>query len=421
MPFLGSTPAEQYKSLAKQTITGDGSTAYTLTQSVTNAYDMEVFINNVRQEPDTSYTASGTTITFTAAVNSSDSCYIIFQGKSVGSINPPANSVGSNEIQNTSVTADHMHTTAGVITKSNDAPSSPSNGDFWYDLNDYAFKFYDGTTWQLIKSAFTATGGTESTSGGYRYHTFNSTNNFSVTKGSIEVEYLIVAGGGGGGSGGSSGSGPRGGGGAGGMITGTATVTEGNTYVCTVGSGGAGGGTGGENHGSQGVGSSIVGGGLNLTTVGGGYGAAYITNQLVGGNGGSGGGSAYTATQSSGTAGQGTAGGGQSNGAGGGGGKTQEGQSGPGNGQGGDGGAGGEWPAGSGTYYAGGGGAGNYPSGSATYGGGGTGGGGGGGGGGTRSPIAGGVNTGGGGGGGGSSDLAGGNGGSGIVIIRYQA
>lgn len=73
MPFLGSTPADQYRSLVKQTITGDGSTAYTLNQSVTNAYDMEVFINNVRQEPDTSYTASGTTITFTAAVTASDS------------------------------------------------------------------------------------------------------------------------------------------------------------------------------------------------------------------------------------------------------------------------------------------------------------------------------------------------------------
>ena len=86
MPFLGSQPADQYQSLAKQTITGDGSTAYTLNRSVTNAYDMEVFINNVRQEPDTSYSASGNTITFTAAVTASDSCYLIYQGQSVGSV-----------------------------------------------------------------------------------------------------------------------------------------------------------------------------------------------------------------------------------------------------------------------------------------------------------------------------------------------
>ena len=114
MPFLGSTPAEQYKSLAKQTITGDGSTAYTLNRSVTNAYDMEVYINNVRQEPDTSYTASGNTITFTAAVTSGDSCYLIYQGQSVGSINPPANSVGASQVANNTITTAHLHTGLSV-------------------------------------------------------------------------------------------------------------------------------------------------------------------------------------------------------------------------------------------------------------------------------------------------------------------
>jgi hypothetical protein len=114
MPFLGSTPADQYQSLAKQTITGDGSTAYTLNRSVTNAYDMEVFINNVRQEPDTSYTASGNTITFTAAVTSGDSCYLIYQGQSVGSINPPANSVGSSQVANNTITTAHLHTGLSV-------------------------------------------------------------------------------------------------------------------------------------------------------------------------------------------------------------------------------------------------------------------------------------------------------------------
>ena len=123
MPFLGSTPADQYQSLAKQTITGDGSTAYTLNRSVTNAYDMEVFINNVRQEPDTSYTASGNTITFTAAVTASDSCYLIYQGQSVGSINPPANSVGGTQIQNTSVTTAHLHTSLDLSSKTLTMPA----------------------------------------------------------------------------------------------------------------------------------------------------------------------------------------------------------------------------------------------------------------------------------------------------------
>ena len=78
---------------------------------------MEVFINNVRQEPDTSYSASGNTITFTAAVTASDSCYLIYQGQSVGSINPPANSVGGSQIQNTSVTHNHLHTNMDLSSK----------------------------------------------------------------------------------------------------------------------------------------------------------------------------------------------------------------------------------------------------------------------------------------------------------------
>jgi hypothetical protein len=117
MPFLGSQPADQYQSLAKQTITGDGSTAYTLNRSVTNAYDMEVFINNVRQEPDVSYTASGNTITFTQAVTLSDSCYLIYQGQAIGTINPPANSVGTSQIANTSVTHAKLHTDMDLSSK----------------------------------------------------------------------------------------------------------------------------------------------------------------------------------------------------------------------------------------------------------------------------------------------------------------
>ena len=169
MPFLGSTPAEQYKSLAKQTITGDGSTAYTLNQSVTNAYDMEVFINNVRQEPDTSYTASGNTITFTAAVNSSDSCYVIFQGQSVGSINPPANSVGTNEvvtgglqtdaIGNLQVTHAKLHTDMNLNSKevtlpvATSNPSTTTTGRTYFNSSSSKLYIYNGTEFGAVTFA----------------------------------------------------------------------------------------------------------------------------------------------------------------------------------------------------------------------------------------------------------------------------
>ena len=44
----------------------------------------------------------------------------------------------------------------------------------------------------------TATGGTITESGGYRIHTFTSSGDFVVSGGSLDVEYLLVAGGGGG-------------------------------------------------------------------------------------------------------------------------------------------------------------------------------------------------------------------------------
>ena len=83
MSTLGQKPATQHVSTEKQTITGNGGTSYPLQQSVSQASDIEVFVNNTRQEPAVAYNASGTTLTMTGAVNSSDSFYVIFQGKAI--------------------------------------------------------------------------------------------------------------------------------------------------------------------------------------------------------------------------------------------------------------------------------------------------------------------------------------------------
>ena len=55
MPFLGNQPVEGYKTVAKQTITGTGATVYTLDYKVTTASELEVSVNNVRQEPSSVY------------------------------------------------------------------------------------------------------------------------------------------------------------------------------------------------------------------------------------------------------------------------------------------------------------------------------------------------------------------------------
>ena len=83
MPYLGNIPAARFSAMAKQTITGDGGTGYTLTHAVGNEQEIEVFVNNVRQEPGSgkAYTVSGTALTMTGNVASTDDFYVVYQGK----------------------------------------------------------------------------------------------------------------------------------------------------------------------------------------------------------------------------------------------------------------------------------------------------------------------------------------------------
>jgi hypothetical protein len=140
-----------------------------------------------------------------------------------------------------------------------------------------------------------ATGGTITTNGNIRIHTFNGDGTFQVISGSGVVSNLVLAGGGGGSSGG---SGESGGGGAGGMISSNQTLTVGS-YSVTVGPGGAG-DFGGDGGGLDG-GDSVFNG---ITAKGGGHGGGYVAKN--GANGGSGGGAAADGgSAGSGTAGQG--------------------------------------------------------------------------------------------------------------------
>jgi hypothetical protein len=83
MPYLGNIPAENYASFDKQTITGNGGTSYTLDHPVGSAQEVAIFVNNVRQEPGVAYTVTGTALTMTGDVESTDDFYAIFIGKAV--------------------------------------------------------------------------------------------------------------------------------------------------------------------------------------------------------------------------------------------------------------------------------------------------------------------------------------------------
>jgi hypothetical protein len=163
---------------------------------------------------------------------------------------------------------------------------------------------------------FTASGGTITTSSGYRIHTFASTSNFILSGNSVNVEYLVIAGGGGGGA---AGQNSAGGGGAGGYRCSVVGETSGggaaaentltlapNTYTATVGGPGSGAG-GSYTQGGDGGSSTFS----SITSTGGGGGGSQNfggNTGLNGRSGGSGGGGAYLSNGGSGTTGQGFAG-----------------------------------------------------------------------------------------------------------------
>jgi hypothetical protein len=274
------------------------------------------------------------------------------------------------------------------------------------------------------------TGGTITTQGDYRVHTFTSSGSFVVPTGfSGDISYVIVAGGGG------AASRSNGGGGAGGVVqtltSGAASLSAG-TYSLVVGAGGAGGASGGNNSGNNGSNST----GFSQTAIGGG--ASLLRGQTAN-SGGSGGGcsGSTTGTGGAGTSGQGNDGGdvtGNWEPSGGGGGYSEAGQDSSDGTNAGDGGDGFDMTSYFGTslgdsgWVAGGGGGGCAGSssevgGAASQGGGARG----------RNGsegdnvagIAGATNTGGGGGGPcgtgpGSSHLAGGSGGSGVIYVAYD-
>ena len=105
MGYIGNQTTNAYTCMDKQDITGNGGANYTLSHAVANEQEIEVFVNNVRQEGGVgkAYTVSGTALTMTGNVSSSDEFYVVFQGKAVGTIVPPDGSVGTAKLADASV------------------------------------------------------------------------------------------------------------------------------------------------------------------------------------------------------------------------------------------------------------------------------------------------------------------------------
>jgi hypothetical protein len=109
MAYLGNAPARSFISFERQVFTiVNSQTAYTLDHSVNNENDIRLVINNIVQEPGSgkAYTASGTTLTLSAALtNGTDEMYCVFLGRAVATNAPGAGSVGATQLASDAVTA----------------------------------------------------------------------------------------------------------------------------------------------------------------------------------------------------------------------------------------------------------------------------------------------------------------------------
>ena len=108
MAYLGNAPARSFISFERQVFTiVNSQTAYTLDHSVNNENDIRLVINNIVQEPGSgkAYTASGTTLTLSAALtNGTDEMYCVFLGRATATNAPGAGSVNTAAIAADAIT-----------------------------------------------------------------------------------------------------------------------------------------------------------------------------------------------------------------------------------------------------------------------------------------------------------------------------
>jgi hypothetical protein len=110
MAYIGKDPADSFISFVKQDFSVSATTSYTLDNAVTNQNEIALFINHVRQEPTTAYTASGTSLTLTSATASGDDMYCVYLGIAKQTVNPPDGSVGSSQVAASIITGQTAET-----------------------------------------------------------------------------------------------------------------------------------------------------------------------------------------------------------------------------------------------------------------------------------------------------------------------
>ena len=174
MPYLGTVPTTTFQTLAKQDFTTSATTSYTLSQSVSSANDIALFINNVRQEPTYAYSASGTALTLTAATTSSDDMYCVYLGKAVGTVNPASGSVGLGELSATG-TKD-----ATTFLRGDNTFAEPSGG------------VYESALLHVVNQQATNTNGGGTTASSFVKIPFNTVKTNEITGASLSSSQITL-------------------------------------------------------------------------------------------------------------------------------------------------------------------------------------------------------------------------------------
>jgi hypothetical protein len=141
MAYLGNAPARSFISFERQVFTiVNSQTAYTLDHSVNNENDIRLVVNNIVQEPGSgkAYTASGTTLTLSAALtNGTDEMYCVFLGRATATNAPGAGSVNTATIAADAITeakiaddaVESEHLNNNVISGQTELAAEPADTD----------------------------------------------------------------------------------------------------------------------------------------------------------------------------------------------------------------------------------------------------------------------------------------------------
>ena len=154
MAYLGRGIENLSDRVVLDSLTASATASYTLQLNSVNfvpssASSLTVSLNGVIQKPDSSYTVSGSTLTFSSALTSSDSIDFIIAERGITLQTPSAGSVGTSQLANLGITNDKIANSTIEVGK---VASSLKNTPSFYAYRTTAQTFANGVATEIIYS-----------------------------------------------------------------------------------------------------------------------------------------------------------------------------------------------------------------------------------------------------------------------------